>query len=350
MIPIRILNIDDNENNKDESNRNHKLFLIFINFILFFLLHIIVLNKNNKLLRKNRIKEDRYNKSNIDAININNSEKNKKVYQKCYLPVDNSNSNSKIIHFITTRFLIEYDIKSDFNKILYSENYITNGIRVMKRYLFPSLESQSCKLFTWIIILGNKANLTYIKPLITFKYSFEMKIIYEKDFKKFLRNRIKDYDVLITTRIDYDDRIYYDAVNDVRKAINFDKPMILYGYNRGLYYLESNEKYFLFNLKTKDGCHSIFCSLVIILRSVNDTYTIYDTGNHMFIRKNLLESYKRFGIKKLDYDPAIFDRGDPKFVYVRQNYSHSMNNTKNMKIQRKFKEYKLNLRNFYGKH
>ena len=258
------------------------------------------------------------------------------------------NPNSKIIHFITTRFLIEFDSKSDFNKILYSENYIANGIRVMKRYLFPSLESQSCKSFTWILILGNKANLTYIKSLITFKYSFEMKILYEKDFKKYLRNKTKDYDVLITTRIDYDDRIYYDAVNDVRKAINFDKPMILYGYNRGLYYFESNEKFFLFNLKTKDGCHSIFCSLVINLRCVNDSYTIYDIGNHMFIRKNLLESYKRYGIKKLDYDPAIFDRGDPKFVYVRQNYSHSMNNTKNMKIQRKYREYKLNLSSFYG--
>ena len=81
MIPIKILNIDNNENDKDESKRNYKLFLIFINFIVFFLLHIIVLNKNNKLLRKNRIKEDRYNKSNIDAININNSEKNKKVYK-----------------------------------------------------------------------------------------------------------------------------------------------------------------------------------------------------------------------------------------------------------------------------
>ena len=66
------------------------------------------------------------------------------------------------------------------------------------------------------------------------------------------------------------------------------------------------------------------------------------------LEKNLLESYKRYGIKKLDCDPAVFGRGDPKFVYVRQNYSHSMNNTKNMKIQRKYREYKLNLSSFYG--
>lgn len=54
----------------------------------------------------------------------------------------------------------------------------------------------------------------------------------------------KGYNVLITTRIDYDDRIYYDAVNDVRKAINISKPLFLYGYNRGVYYFESDGKYY----------------------------------------------------------------------------------------------------------
>ena len=34
--------------------------------------------------------------------------------------------------------------------------------------------------------------------------------------------------ILITSRIDYDDRIYYDAVNDVRKAVNIHKPILFY--------------------------------------------------------------------------------------------------------------------------
>ena len=61
-------------------------------------------------------------------------------------------------------------------------------------------------------------------------------IIYQKDFKNYVGNITKGFDIFISTRIDYDDRIYYDAVNDVRKAINFSKPMILYGYNRGFIY------------------------------------------------------------------------------------------------------------------
>ena len=46
---------------------------------------------------------------------------------------------------------------------------------------------------------------------------FEYGILCQKDFKNYVRNKSKGYDVLITTGIDYDDIIYYDAVNDVRK-------------------------------------------------------------------------------------------------------------------------------------
>ena len=38
---------------------------------------------------------------------------------------------------------------------------------------------------------------------------------------------------------------------------------------------------------------------------------------HYRIRKNLQESYKSFGIKNLNYEPAIFDNGGAKFVWVR---------------------------------
>ena len=154
--------------------------------------------------------------------------KYKKTFiNKCY------NSNFKIIHFIITRFLLYFYSQNGFPKLLHEKDYILNGILVMRKYLFPSLENQSCKKFTWILMLGDKANITYIKSLFNFKNSFEKKIIYQKNIKNFVNNVTKGYDVLITTRIDYDDVIYYDAVNDVRKAINRNKPMILYGYNSG---------------------------------------------------------------------------------------------------------------------
>ena len=195
---------------------------------------------------------------------------------------------------------------SDFKKTIYSKNYIENGIRVMKKYLFNSLENQSCKDFYFVLEIGNKVNRTFFESLFKISLSFDYKIIYQKDIKNFIKNMTKGYDVLISTRIDYDDQIYYDAVNDVRKEINVNKPILVYGYHRGFYYFESNGKYYEFyNSFGNNGPMSVFASLIIILNKVNGTYNIYEIGNHMFIRKNILENYKSYGIEKLNYDPGI---------------------------------------------
>ena len=170
-------------------------------------------------------------------------------------------------------------------------------------------------------MLGNEANITYIKSFFSFNSSFETVIIYSKNIKNYIRNIAKGFDYLITTRIDYDDIIYYDAVNDVRKSININRPMFLYGYNRGLIYFESDGKFCEYRAYKTEGALAIFLSLITVLNKVNDTYTIYDLGKHYEVRKTILEKYKSFGIKELNYEPAIFDIGTPKFVYVRQNKS-----------------------------
>ena len=109
---------------------------------------------------------------------------------------------TKIYHVILTRFLFEFNYPIFFQKVIHQKDYILNGIRVMKKYLLPSLENQSCKNFTWIIMLGNKANITQINELFNFNSSFKKKIIYQKDLKNYTRNKSKSFDILISTRID----------------------------------------------------------------------------------------------------------------------------------------------------
>ena len=153
---------------------------------------------------------------------------------------------------------------------------------------------------------------------------------------------------MITTRIDYDDRIYYDAVNDVRKVIDLNKPMMLYGYDKGAHYYENDHKYYEFFMtyKKRDRM-SIFDSLIIILNKTNDTYNIYDLGTHIAVRKKIIDNYQQYGIKILNYDPAVFDSGSAKFVWVRHNYSGTLKYSDN--IKNNLKEYKFDLNKFYGK-
>ena len=155
----------------------------------------------------------------------------------------------------------------------------------MKKYQLPSLEDQNCKEFIWILLIGNIANKTCLKSMLIFNNSFQWLIIYKKDIKNILRNITKEFDILITTRIDFDGRIYYDAVNDVRKEININKSMFLHGYNRGFYFFELDNKYYHFEFKAKNGPFNMFISLIIFLNKVNDIYTIYDFGHHFIIKK-----------------------------------------------------------------
>ena len=336
--------------------KNKKNFIIYKILILALFYFLFILNIDKYLIqaytnenpfidinnKKNRIIKIKENIS----INTNKSSEINALNNKCYLLLDNS--NIKIIHLIITRFLVLFYRKYGFPQKMYKDDYISNGIRVMKKYIIPSLENQSCKNFTWILMVGNNANITYIKSLLNFNFSFNSKIIYEKNIKKYVKNITKEYDILITTRIDYDDIIYYDAVNDVRKVINLNRPILLYGYNRGIKYFESINKSSDFFFDKKDiGVFSIFVSLIIVLKKVNDTYIIYDLGDHSKIRKTLLEKYMSFGINKINYEPTIFDNGDQKFAWVRQNYSGTYE--KYGKIKKGLKIYDFNLSKFFGK-
>ena len=304
---------------------NRNKFISFKFFIIYFLIFIYV---------------------NIGYRNIISNFISMTSSEKCY--ISPSDTNLKIIHLIITRFMIEFWPFGNFKEKIYKKDYILNGIRCMKKYLLPSLDNQSCKKFIWILKLGEKANITYIKSLLNFKTSFEKVVIYEKDIKTYIKNKTIHADILITTRIDYDDRIYYDAVNDVRKAINPNKPLILFGYNRGVQYYEFNKKYYELIRDYKDsGVMSIFISLIVDLNKVNNTINIFDLGTHIGVRKTLLSITKYIGIKTLNYEPAIWDSGDVKIVWVRQNYSGLFHHS--LEVEKSLKPYKFNLNKFYGK-
>lgn len=312
--------------------------LILINILLNAFIFLFTLKKD--IFKINKEKFDRDRDLIISKNNLFQPDNN------CYSSYETY--NIKIIHLIITRFMIEFYRVNGFPKKLYKKDYLLNGIRVLKKYLLSSLENQTCKKFVWILMVGDKTNISHVKSMISFNYSFDCFVVNQNSIKKFIKKISKGSDVLISTRIDYDDQIYYDAVNDVRKAVNINKPMILYGYNRGVHYFEYNKKYYeFFSTFNNEGVMSVFASLIVVLKKVNSTYIVYDLGNHMLLRKQVLNSYKLYGIKSLNYEPAIFDNGAPKFIYVRQKYSGG--NTNYKYIPANLKEVNFSINKFFGK-
>ena len=267
---------------------------------------------------------------------------------KSYCYISSFNSNLKILHLIITRFMIKFYKSNGFPKKLDDKSYILNGIRVMNKYLLPSLSNQRCKNFNWILMIGNEANITDIKSKLNLKKSFKSVILYQKDLKTFIKDNVKNFDILITTRIDYDDCIYYDAVNDVRKIININKPILLHGYNTGFYYFESEDKYYYYHYNNNKGIWSIFISLILVLNKVNDIITVYDLGDHSFIKNAIIKLSKSYGINQINYDPSIVDTGDTKFIWVRQNYSGASDYTNKLNKKLMLNITYFNISKFYG--
>ena len=102
-----------------------------------------------------------------------------------------------------------------------------------------------CINFICVLVLGDNTNIIYINSLLDFNTSFEMNIINYNNSKNYIKNITKRSGVLIPTRIYYNNRIYYAAINDVRNVINYDKPMLLYGYDRGVAFYEVDNKLLL---------------------------------------------------------------------------------------------------------
>ena len=89
------------------------LFILFIIFIIFFFIFVNIFNK-----KQNKI-----------TTNIYNNKKNSNNKNNCYISPENS--NLKIIHAITTRYL--FNIKPYYTEFMKSEEYTQNAIRVLNK-------------------------------------------------------------------------------------------------------------------------------------------------------------------------------------------------------------------------
>ena len=73
-------------------------------------------------------------------------------------------------------------------------------------------------------------------------------------------------------------------MNEVRKQINSNKPLMLYGYNRGVQYNEIDNKHYELSKdykKVRVMNSFIIINLIVDLTKVNDTIYITDLGSHI---------------------------------------------------------------------
>ena len=112
----------------------------------------------------------------------------------------------KIKHFIITRFFSQNFEKT--NEELFSEKFLSNGFKLVKKNFIKTLENQTNKNFEVIIMIHNDIDIDKIKPLYDIESSFKISIIRKKDIDKYISEFYDTFDFIITTRLDYDDFVY----------------------------------------------------------------------------------------------------------------------------------------------
>ncbi len=134
-------------------------------------------------------------------------------------------------HYLITRFNLRnpnWDVTKN-NETLLNEDWMSSRIKLFENYCLPSVIAQTNKNFTWLLYFDTSTSGFYkdvIKKLTENHSNILVFFIngmdqFYPEIKSFIDVNSKQSDYLITSRIDNDDCIHKDFINEVQKK--FDK-------------------------------------------------------------------------------------------------------------------------------
>jgi len=316
-IIILILNISSKKKHKykGKSKNFPKSILEKINFCLFFK----ELNKSPLIYIKNldALFTLKYGKnyffSRQDIIDF-------KIHK---IDVEVKKKQKFIKHFVLIRF---YCIDMMRKKLLFDNKILDNGVNVFKNYTLKTLENQSNKNFEIVLLIHNEIDMnhTSIQKLKKIKSEIKINLIRFKDINFFLKENSKNHTYLITTRIDHDDLIYFNAVQEIQSKCNENIPFYYNGYDKLITMINNDYKhsYKYFPKYYGSGSMSIFQSLIVNKKIINKIYNIYELGNHTRQKIPFINLFKQ---NNLQYKTYYFNVNHMKdcCVYIKHSFNHS---------------------------
>ena len=239
---------------------------------------------------------------------------------------------------------------------LFDEKLLNNGINVFNNYTLKSLENQSNKNFEIIIIIHNEINLnnSSIKKLLKIKTNLNLKVLKLKEIKSYININSKNFDFLITTRIDHDDLIYKDAVEEIQNKCNKNIPLYYNGYDKLITMIGNDIEncYKFYPNYYGLGSIGIFQSLIVNKNKINKSYNIFDLGIHSKLKIKFIDIYKK---NNLEYKEIYFNINhiEDSSIYIKHKFNHSELSNKsknwhktNIKIKKSKKWFRERFGNF----
>lgn len=133
-------------------------------------------------------------------------------------------------HYLITRFNLraEYWDVTKNNEQLLTDEWMDNRMWLFENFCFPSVAGQTNKNFEWLLYFDTNTKEVYknrIIDLVAKHDNFHVFFVdampaFEPELLKYIAEKAKDKAFIISTRIDNDDSIHVDFINEVQKQFN----------------------------------------------------------------------------------------------------------------------------------
>lgn len=132
-------------------------------------------------------------------------------------------------HIILTRFNIQYEKD---NLIFLDKNWLDNRFYLFETYCLPSIEYQTNKNFSWILLCSDQTPKTYKDRLLAYQNRIpELSVLFcatfdgdvdiiDKLYQKIGHEYAQGYSMLVSTRVDNDDMLEAHYVEYIQNYIN----------------------------------------------------------------------------------------------------------------------------------
>ena len=225
-------------------------------------------------------------------------------------------SNKTIKHFIFIRFFPNQDPKYPHDVL--DVDFLSNQLDLAINNVLKSMENQTNQNFDLVFILNPKFfdNPKYEFIFSTLKNSTALSIIFVKtaEIPNLVKDAFNSYDFVIQSRLDFDDFMIKDAVEDTQNKVNECDNILGYGYCRGYLRHVNSELYPRY--KFYDGIGHLGALQSLILKSsfaknlpfigiFNLVHTRLKTGIQDFVEKNGVE-----------FSENMFQQNTSKVAYI----------------------------------
>jgi hypothetical protein len=133
-------------------------------------------------------------------------------------------------HFLITRFNLknpDWDVTKN-NELLLDDNWMDERLELFSNYCFPSVVNQTNKNFKWLLFFDTSTSEKYRKKIDQIIHNHPQIIPFyingmpnfQEAILHYIEENASDKKFLITSRIDNDDCIHKDFINEIQKQFN----------------------------------------------------------------------------------------------------------------------------------